>query len=71
MVNPAMVNYVHRRVRVIPQGEAKGQSIADFRPKPKVEPVETIERIGMKLDYQAFVQDFMTIMTQSGENIME
>jgi purine nucleosidase len=71
MVNPAMVNYVHRRVRVIPQGEAKGQSIADFRPKPKVEPVETKERIGMKLDYQAFVQDFMTIMTQSGENIME
>ncbi|MFZ3590796.1 nucleoside hydrolase [Bacillus sp. DJP31] len=63
MMNPNIIEYLDRRVRVTSQGEAAGQSIADLRPKPDQEPYETLDRIGMKLDYQAFIQDFIRIMT--------
>jgi purine nucleosidase len=65
LVNPSMIHYLSRRVRVITQGKASGQSVADFRPKPEEEPDETLDRIGMKLDYDAFIKDFVTIMTRN------
>ncbi|MFD1738980.1 nucleoside hydrolase [Bacillus salitolerans] len=64
IINPSIVEYFYRRVRIILDGVAKGQTIADFRPKPDSEPVETIDAIAMKLDYDLFIQDFMNIMTR-------
>ncbi len=65
IVNPTMLEYTSRRVTIELFGKAKGESIADFRPKPDLEPFPTLDRIGMQLNYQLFMQDFVNIMTQS------
>jgi purine nucleosidase len=65
LVNPTMIEYTSRRVTVELFGEARGKSIADFRPKPDLEPFETLDRIGMQLNYNFFIQDFINIMTLS------
>lgn len=64
MVEPSMVDYLVRRVQVVTEGETRGQSIADFRPKPDFEPINTLDRIGMKLNYEVFIRDFISIMTR-------
>jgi purine nucleosidase len=64
LVNSEMIDFLYRRVHVLTQGEASGQSVADFRPKPEPAPYGTMGRIGMKLNYEVFIQDFVTIMTR-------
>lgn len=63
LVNPNLIDYASRRVKVELAGEAKGKTIADFRPKPDFAPVETLDRIGLQLNYQVFINDFIRIMT--------
>ncbi len=64
IVNPKVLNYVSRRVQVEAFGNARGKSIADFRAKPDDEPIETLDRIAIQLDYQLFIDDFVRIMTR-------
>jgi purine nucleosidase len=64
LTNPEMVKYIPRRVRVEEFGNAKGKSIADFRPKPDKEPLETLDYIGMEADIQKFITNFMDVFLQ-------
>ncbi|QOR67775.1 nucleoside hydrolase [Cytobacillus suaedae] len=64
IVNPTMIEYTSRRVTVELFGNAKGESLADFRPKPDLEPFPALDRIGMQLNYQLFLQDFVNVMTR-------
>ncbi|WP_246938874.1 nucleoside hydrolase [Bacillus pinisoli] len=66
--NPTMVDYYYREVRVVLSGVAKGQSIADFRPKPDPVPEENLKGIAMKLNYELFLKDFVEIMTSETSN---
>lgn len=59
--NPDIVKYISRRVRVEEYGNAKGKSIADFRPKPDQEPLNTVDNIAMEIDVQKYIIDFMQI----------
>jgi purine nucleosidase len=59
LTNPEIVKYIPRRVRVEDFGNAKGKSIADFRPKPDKEPAESLDYIGMEADIQKFIINFM------------
>ncbi|MCM3734897.1 nucleoside hydrolase [Bacillus cytotoxicus] len=61
--DPSLMEYVYRRVQVDVDGLAKGESIADFRPQPSAEAMKNWVRIGWKLHYKQFVEDFMRIMT--------
>lgn len=65
IVNPSFFTFYKRRVRVVTSGEVRGQSIADFRPKPDPEPIETQDRIAMEMDYKSFITDFLSIMTRT------
>lgn len=58
LTNPELVKYIPRRVRVEQFGNAKGKSIADFRPRPDKEPLESLDYIGMEADIQKFTQNF-------------
>lgn len=64
IVNPMLIEYTSRRVTIELFGEAKGESLADFRPTPNLESFPTLDRIGMQLNYQLFLQDFINIMTK-------
>ncbi len=64
LTNPDFVKYIPRRVRVQEFGEAKGKSMADFRPKPDQEPPKTIDFIGMEADIQKFIVNFMEVFLQ-------
>ena len=64
LTNPGLVKYVPRRVRVEEFGNSKGKSIADFRPKPDKERPESIDYIGMEVDIQKFIVNFMDIFLQ-------
>lgn len=62
IIHPGMVKFINRRVRIEPYGvETKGLSIADFRPKPDVQPPETLDSIGLEMDYQAFIKDIVEV----------
>jgi purine nucleosidase len=61
ITNPEIFRYLPRRVKVEEFGDAKGKSIADFRPKPDSEPAETLDYIGMEADIQKFVENFMEV----------
>ncbi len=61
ITNPEIFKYIPRRVKVEEFGNAKGKSIADFRPKPDPEPLETLDYIGMEADIPKFVENFMEI----------
>ncbi len=63
VVNPSMVEYVYRKVEVDLEGSAKGESIADFRPQPDAKALKNWVRIGWKLNYKKFVENFVRIMT--------
>lgn len=65
LTNPDFVKYIPRRVRVEEFGTAKGKSIADFRPKPDIEPPETLDYIGMEIDIQKFTVYFMEMFMQT------
>ena len=64
LVNPTMFRYVQRRVRIEISGETRGQSIADFRPKPEQQPIDTLDMIALHLDYRQFIEDFVRIITR-------
>jgi purine nucleosidase len=68
LTEPNLVKYIPRRVRVEEFGNAKGKSIADFRPKPDNEPVESLDYIGMEADLQKFTVNFMEIFLQGNFN---
>jgi purine nucleosidase len=68
LTEPDFVKYIPRRVRVEEFGNAKGKSIADFRPKPDKEPVNSLDYIGMEADLQKFVVNFMEIFLQGNFN---
>lgn len=68
LTEPDLVKYIPRRVRVEEFGNAKGKSIADFRPKPDKEPAETLDHIGMEVDIQKFTVHFMEIFLQGNFN---
>jgi purine nucleosidase len=59
LTEPDLVKYIQRSVSVEEFGIAKGKSIADFRPKPNVVAIETVDNIGMDLDVQKFSVNFM------------
>lgn len=61
LANPDMVKYISRRVRIERFGKAKGKSLADFRPQPEKEPLETLDNIAIELDVERFVIDFMEV----------
>lgn len=61
LTNPEIVKYVPRRVMVEEFGNAKGKSIADFRPNPDKEPPKTLDYIAMEIDVQKYIIDFMKI----------
>ncbi|MCA1029471.1 nucleoside hydrolase [Bacillus timonensis] len=65
IVNPSFFKYLERSVTVQLYGESKGESIADFRPKPEEEPVESLDRIAVQINYDKFIKDFMKIMTMT------
>ncbi|MFS0861841.1 nucleoside hydrolase [Fredinandcohnia sp. 179-A 10B2 NHS] len=62
IVNPTIVQYTKRRVKVEVFGNSKGRSIADFRPKPEKEPPETLDRIALRFNYEEFIQEFISVM---------
>lgn len=64
LLNPQYFHYIPRRVRVDTSELSRGRTFADFRAKPNDEPPETLERIAIDFNYQAFVNDFMNIMTR-------
>jgi len=64
LTNPDLVKYIPRRVTVEEYGTSKGKSIADFRPKPDKEPLESIDYIGMEFDIQKFIVNFMETFLQ-------
>jgi purine nucleosidase len=64
ITNPDIFRYIPRRVRVEEFGNAKGKSIADFRPKPDSEPPETLDYICMEADIQKFVINFMDVFVK-------
>ncbi len=63
VVNPSMIEYVYRKVDVDLEGSAMGESIADFRPQPDAKALKDWVRIGWKLNYKKFVENFVRIMT--------
>jgi len=68
LTEPDLVKYIPKRVRVEEFGEAKGKSIADFRPKPDKEPADTLDYIGLEADFQKFIVNFMEIFLQGNFN---
>ena len=64
LTDPEFVKYIPRRVKVEEFGNVKGESIADFRPKPDPEPPETLDYIGMEADILKFVSNFMEVFLQ-------
>ncbi len=68
IVNPSIVQYAHRRVNVEMLGILKGVSVADFRAKPEKEPLETLDRIALRFDYEKFITEFIQVMTMGDVN---
>lgn len=64
ITDPEIMKYIPRRVKVEEFGNAKGKSIADFRPKPDPEPPVTLDYIAMEMDTQKFVINFMEAFLQ-------
>ncbi len=64
LVNPQQVRYVNREASVsINFDNTKGVSIADFRPRSTEETTEATDFIAISFNYQAFLEDFIQIMT--------
>ena len=65
LMNPDMGSYISRDVSIELNDKTRGQSVADFRPKSK--PSKNNIKIYLDLNYQKFVEDYISIMT--GMNI--
>ncbi|WP_175987211.1 nucleoside hydrolase [Bacillus sp. Marseille-Q1617] len=65
MVNPAMGKVIRREVDIFTAGSGMGTSVADFRASSK--PAEKNINIYLELDYEAFVKDFIEVMSSSGK----
>ncbi|MFX3625465.1 MAG: nucleoside hydrolase [Ectobacillus sp.] len=63
LVNPSFLKYTYREVHVDTSHESKGETVADFRPGAKSSGV----RIALDLNEEAFIQDFVQIMTARRE----
>ncbi|WP_010283228.1 nucleoside hydrolase [Bacillus timonensis] len=68
IVNPSIVQYARRRVKVELFGILKGVSVADFRANPDKEPEETLDRIALRFDYEKFITDFIQVMSMGDAN---
>ncbi|WP_064092300.1 nucleoside hydrolase [Rossellomorea aquimaris] len=66
LMNPDFGNFIKRKVKVQTCGEEKGQSLADFRVGSEQKEKNQQTKIYLTLDYQAFVNDFIKIMTNEG-----
>jgi purine nucleosidase len=68
LTNPNQVNYINRKATVsFMMDDTKGLSSADFRPRVPAEPqVEAVDHIATWFNYDAFVKDFVTVMTKRG-----
>ncbi|MDW8516708.1 nucleoside hydrolase [Priestia flexa] len=62
LVNDELIQYVQRKVSVELSGEAKGESIADFRPKTLVEEQKEPSYIAWGINEQAFLKELTTIL---------
>ncbi|WP_053363250.1 nucleoside hydrolase [Bacillus sp. FJAT-27251] len=63
VLNPQAFQSISRRVRVDASEFSRGRTIADFRAKPEAEPPETLDKILLQYDYNAFLSDFISTMT--------
>lgn len=63
LVNPNIGHFVTKQVEVNVLDFARGESIADFRPKPNFDPSKKTGNIFLEFDYHAFIQDFIQVMT--------
>ncbi|AYA75904.1 nucleoside hydrolase [Bacillus sp. Y1] len=63
IVSPESFQFISRRARVDISNFSRGTSSADFRAKPDVEPVETLDKIALSFNYNAFIQNFVSVMT--------
>jgi purine nucleosidase len=63
LLNPQAFQSISRRVRVDASELSRGRTIADFRAKPEPEPPETLDKILLQYDYNAFLADFVSTMT--------
>ncbi|KMJ58294.1 nucleoside hydrolase [Bacillus sp. LL01] len=67
VTNPQAFKYVEKEVTVgLDEGNLRGVSMADFRPKPDEKGNKVT--IALELDYEAFADDFVTIMSSSLPN---
>lgn len=57
----ALLNPKMNLVEIVSGYGISRKNIADFRPKPDQELVESLEQIGLEADYQKFVVRFMEI----------
>jgi purine nucleosidase len=66
LVNPNLVNYINRKATVsFMMDHTKGLSWADFRPRMPTDPqVEAVDHIATWFNYDAYVEDFMKVMTR-------
>lgn len=64
LVNDELIQYVQRKVSVDLSGEAKGESIADFRPKTLVEEQKEPSYIAWGINEQAFLKELTTILVR-------
>lgn len=69
LTSPGSFQFFSRRLRVESLGLSRGRTVADFRANPKEEPKETLDRIAMAFDYNAFIQDFISVMTAKTQPI--
>jgi purine nucleosidase len=64
LVNPQLVSFINREATVsINFDKTKGESIADFRARSSEEITEKTDHIAISFNYEAFVQDFIQVMT--------
>ena len=64
LVNPQLVGFIKREATVsINFDKTKGESIADFRARSSEEITEKTDHIAISFNYEAFVQDFIQVMT--------
>ncbi|SDZ80759.1 purine nucleosidase [Thalassobacillus cyri] len=64
LANPAQVQYINRQASVsIAFDNTKGESLADFRARSNEQVTENTDHIAISFNYEAFVKDFINVMT--------
>lgn len=65
LTNSDAFKYARRRVEIeTKDGPFRGATIADFRPKPEEQPEELLDYIALEMDYNRFIEDFISVMTR-------